>query len=347
MPGPTRLFAIATLLPAVLLLAGTLLGGPALWLGLFCMTLLAGTLDHLVARDASAGCEFPAGDGLSVVLGGFHFALLFSAVYALGRGSVLSPLEHAGVFLGVGVWLGQVSNSNAHELIHRSNRWLFRLGKWIYISLLFGHHTSAHPKVHHRFVGSHDDPNTAQLGESYYAFVARAWPEGFAAGRDMETALLARRNLRFAALHHPYVTYILGAVGFAGLALVLGGLFGLLWFVLLAGFAQLQLLMSDYVQHYGLVRRRIDPTRLEPVGPHHSWNAPHWYSGAMMLNAPRHSDHHAHPTKPYATLELGDVPMLPRSLPVMALIALYPRAWSRIMDKRAAKWRRPPAGTAA
>ena len=32
-------------------------------------------------------------------------------------------------------------------------------------------------------------------------------------------------------------------------------------------------------------------------------------------------------------------PMLPRSLPVMACLALWPRAWRRVMDPRVAKWR--------
>ncbi|WP_108484703.1 alkane 1-monooxygenase [Oceaniglobus ichthyenteri] len=344
-PDSARLFAIATLLPVLPLLAGAFFGGSAVWLGLLLMTALVYGLDHLVKRvnhaaPPDATGEFPTGNPLSLGLAVAHFILLFAAVHALGRGTSLSALQHLGLFMGVGLWLGQVSNSNAHELIHRTDRRLFRVGKWLYISLLFGHHTSAHRKVHHRFVASRDDPNTAQLGESYYSFLARAWPDGFAAGWEMEKSVLTRSGQKFAMLRHPYIAYILGAVGFMGLAVVIGGFFGLIWYVALAGFAQAQLLLSDYVQHYGLERRAIDPTRLEPVGPHHSWNAPHWYSGAMMLNAPRHSDHHTNPAKPYPALDLGeDVPMLPRSLPVMGMIALWPPAWRRIMDKRAKAWR--------
>lgn len=60
-----------------------------------------------------------------------------------------------------------------------------------------------------------------------------------------------------------------------------------------------------------------------------------------MLAAPRHSDHHAHPTKPYPALKMhaADVaPNLPYSLPVMATIALYPRLWRQVMDPRVAYW---------
>ena len=342
---PLRLFAIATLLPAVLLLVGALFGGPAVWLGLLCMTGLVAGLDHLIARVSATAPEggtgeFPNGDPLSIILAAAHVILLFTAVFALGRGSALSAAQHLGLFAGVGLWLGQVSNSNAHELIHRTDKRLFRLGKWLYISLLFGHHTSAHRKVHHRFVGSLDDPNTAQLGESYYAFFTRAWADSFSAGWEMEKSVLMRHGGTMAMRRHPYIVYGIGAVGFLGLAAFVGGFFGLMWFVGLAGFAQAQLILSDYVQHYGLQRRKIDPIRLEPVGPQHCWNAPHWYSSAMMLHAPRHSDHHANPSKPYTALTLDKyVPMLPRSLPVMAVIALYPPAWRRIMDNRARQWK--------
>ena len=73
----------------------------------------------------------------------------------------------------------------------------------------------------------------------------------------------------------------------------------------------------------------------EPVGTQHSWNSPHYFSSALMLNATRHSDHHAHPARPYPALALpGDAPLLPRSLPVMATIALVPPLWRRLMDPR-------------
>jgi alkane 1-monooxygenase len=60
-----------------------------------------------------------------------------------------------------------------------------------------------------------------------------------------------------------------------------------------------------------------------------------------MLNAPRHSDHHAHPARAYPALRLGAAdtpgrPVLPRSLPVMATLAMVPPLWRRMMDPRVA-----------
>jgi alkane 1-monooxygenase len=109
----------------------------------------------------------------------------------------------------------------------------------------------------------------------------------------------------------------------------------------LAFHAQVQLMLSDYVQHYGLTRRVLADGRLEPVGPRHSWNAPHWFSSALMLNAPRHSDHHAHPARAYPALRLPGpdaAPRLPWPLPVACTIALVPSLWRRGIGPHLARW---------
>jgi alkane 1-monooxygenase len=138
------------------------------------------------------------------------------------------------------------------------------------------------------------------------------------------------------------VFYILGGTAALIAALLLAGIKGLLIYLAIALYAQMQLLLSDYVQHYGL-RRHLQPNgKPEPMGPQHSWNAPKWYSSAMMLNAPRHSDHLIRPARPFTNLEITPqtMPLLPQSLPVMAVIALVPPLWHRVMDKRAARWQK-------
>lgn len=325
------LFAFATLLPALLIALAAVRGGVWGLLAVLSMTALVLGLDTLTARTADPAdpeAEFPAGTPLAVTLALGQLALVLLCVAALG-GGWLGPWEKAALFLASGLWLGQVGNANAHELIHRTRRSLRRLGIAAYVSVLFGHHASAHPLVHHVKVGSREDPATARRGESFHRFALRAWHGGFRAGLAAERA---RRRGRTT----PYVAYLGGAAICLILAALIGGAAGLLWYLALAGFAQMQLMMSDYVQHYGLSRAEVAPGKLEPVGPQHSWNAPHWYSAALLLNAPRHSDHHAHPARPYPALRnVGEAgPELPYSLPFMASIALVPRLWKRVMHPR-------------
>ncbi|WP_368184543.1 alkane 1-monooxygenase [Aestuariibius sp. HNIBRBA575] len=344
------LFAVISSLPVFLISIAAIWGGWWVLAAFFYQTALAALLDELVALTLSEDPdrEFPAADPLSVFLAVAHFWILAICIAALSGDTGLTLWEKIPLFLASGLFLGQVSNSNAHELIHRGARPLHRLGKWVYITLLFGHHTSAHPLVHHIHVATDQDPNSARKGESYYRFAKRAWIGSFVAGYRAETVRLARIKRR--KWHHPYILYLSGAGLMMALAYLGHGIPGLISLFLLAGFAQSQLLISDYVQHYGLRRTILANGKPEPVSDGHSWNARHWFTSSLMLNAPRHSDHHAHPARPYPQLRLtSEMPQLPRSLPVMATLALWPKHWKRVMDplvqhQQDAQIRQRPAG---
>ncbi|MVO16141.1 hypothetical protein GO984_09980 [Rhodobacteraceae bacterium CY05] len=222
---------------------------------------------------ATSDGAFPLADLLSIALVLAHFALLL-------------------IKMPVGLSMGQVSHPNAHELIHHPLRRMRRLGSLIYTTMLIGHHVSAHLRVHHPQVATRDDPNTARRGEEVYCFLLRAWLGSFRAGLRADDRLPTRKSVPATAWSHPYVGYCGGASFALILATVAGGAPLLLLYLLLTGYAQLQIFPVDCVQHYGLQSAMTGSGRVEPVGPGHSWNAPHWYSSAMMLNAPRHSDHH-------------------------------------------------------
>ncbi|WP_288997731.1 alkane 1-monooxygenase [uncultured Gemmobacter sp.] len=337
------LFATAATTPFLLLGLGVWAGGGWVWLGLGYMAGLTALLDRLtpwVAPDAPEGAEFPAADRLLALIGTAHLLAFPLAVWAIAGDSGLPLWARIALFLGFGQLFGQVSNPAAHELIHRGDRRVFRLGMAVYVTLLNGHHTSAHRLVHHRHVATPEDPNSARDDESFYQFLPRAYFGSFRAGLRAETA----RWKQTGGLN-PYVIYVAGGLACLGLGAVLAGWAGLFVWLLLAGYATAQLMLSDYVQHYGLRRRLLPDGRPEPVGPRHSWNAPHWFSSGVMLNAPRHSDHHAHPARPYPALRLpepDEAPWLPYSLPVCGAIALMPRRWRRMMKPRLAHWQAAP-----
>jgi len=340
-------FVIASLTPMALIALACLLGG--LWpaLALLYMTVFVSLADRLgpEALPEIEGAE-RAANRLSVTLGLAHLLLLPLGVWAIAAGPELSPSGGVLTGLALGLFLGQVSHPNAHELIHRPARGLRRLGVAVYVTLLFGHHASAHPKVHHVHVATDRDPNSARLGEGVYRFFLRAWLGSFLAGFRAETAARARRSSG-ARGPHPYAVYLGGAAATLAAAGLLAGWRGVAVLGALCAYAQAQLLLADYVQHYGL-RRSVDATgKAEPAGPQHSWNAPQWYSSSLMLNAPRHSDHHQNPGRHFPALRLDDrMPLLPRPMPIMAVIALVPPLWRRIMDRRARAWAAAPPGKA-
>ena len=329
-------FGLATLTPAALIGVGAFLGGGWVIAAVIYLTAMTSLLDRVIKKETAA--QTPSHDtALSVAIALAHFCLLPVVVWSLTN-PALSSLAKVGVFFAAGLWFGQISNANAHELIHRPTRALHRLGMWCYITLMFGHHTSAHVLVHHRHVATPADPNTSRKGESLYRYMIRAWVGSFRQGYLAEQARLDR--IGRPAWRNPYLVYVGGAALCLTTAFVMGGWPALWGYAGLCLYAQSQLLMSDYVQHYGLVRAIRDNGKPEPVCAKHSWNSPHWFSSIMLLNATRHSDHHAHPARHYPELRIpDDAPMLPRPLPLMASIALVPPLWRRIMDPRVERWR--------
>jgi alkane 1-monooxygenase len=336
-------FAVATLVPVPLLIAGALWGSPAAILTIVYITLVVFFVDQLAPADDTHAATARGADVLSAALALLHLPLLALAVAALAGRFGGDWGDRIAVFFAFGLWFGQVSNANAHELIHRSNRFLRGLGIAVFTSLLFGHHATAHLAIHHRYVATPDDPNSARRGEGFYRFWRRAWSGSFVGGWRIEANRLRQRQRPVWHLSNPYWVYLGGAVGWAGLSAILGGGAGLAGYLLLAVYAHSQLLLSDYVQHYGLTRARRADGGYAPLGVSHSWDAPHWMSALLMLNAPRHADHHAHPARPYPLLEEPDAtPRLPWSLPVMGGLALIPHLWRRVIHPRLDRLRSAP-----
>ncbi|EAQ04201.1 alkane-1 monooxygenase, putative [Pseudooceanicola batsensis HTCC2597] len=334
-------FVFATLVPVPLLVLATAQGGVVAWAVLAYLTIFTALMDHLLPanwRNLDAARAFPAAHGLSIALGVIHLFLTVIAIRYLGGPGGAEGWDVLPAIFAYGVYFGQVSHPNAHELIHRSGKEAVQLGKIVYTSMLFGHHASSHPKVHHVYVATPYDPNTALLGENFYRFFFRAWIGSFREGMRIESHDLRRAGRPWNG--HPYLGYVLGALAILLLAWLLAGAEGVGVLLAIAGLAQVQILLSDYVQHYGLERGELSDGRLEPVRAVHSWNSPHRVTSAMMLNAPRHSDHHMHPGRIYPGLQIDEetMPMLPRSLPVMAVVALFPRWWRRVMNPRILEW---------
>ncbi|MDG2464326.1 MAG: fatty acid desaturase, partial [Crocinitomicaceae bacterium] len=91
----------------------------------------------------------------------------------------------------------------------------------------------------------------------------------------------------------------------------------------------------NYVEHYGLVRKKLPMGRYERVQTHHSWNSNHIIGRIVLYELTRHSDHHFKPSKKYQILEnKKESPQLPYGYPTSILLSLIPPLWFRIMNSR-------------
>ena len=266
---PMMTFAFASLLPAFLLVLASGFGGIFPFASVLSITVVVFILDR-ISNAEPVEVSADSGHGLSLLIGVVHFVVLAMSIWGIAQAGHSSTLDRLLIFIGAGLWFGQVSNSNAHELIHRSSRGPRQLGVAIYCSLLFGHHASAHPKVHHVHAATDRDPNSARSGEGFYRFLTRAWLGGFHEGLLAESTARAGAKQVLSRWSHPYVGYTAGGVLTVSASLVIGGFTGLGALLAIAAYAQIQLFLSDYVQHYGLRRKMLEGGRPEPIGPCHS-----------------------------------------------------------------------------
>lgn len=273
----------------------------------------------------------------------FQMITLFGLIAYVGPSSDLGSLEKFGVFFGVGVITGTIGINYSHELMHQSSR----LERWfadvLLAMVLYSHFRSEHLLVHHRYVGTPRDPVTARYNEGFHRYYPRVLWQCWVSAFQAEQAKLARRKQAWTHRSNPFFRYWFLQAACVGMAALLGGVSGVVLFLVQAGVAIWQLELVNYIEHYGLTRRHLGEGKYEPVKPHHSWNAAHKASNWLLINLQRHSDHHYKPNRRFPLLQNyaeDEAPQLPFGYPVMTIAAMVPPLWRRVMNPKVRAWRR-------
>jgi alkane 1-monooxygenase len=246
----------------------------------------------------------------------------------------LSGVDKVGLALTVAMVSGIAINT-AHELGHKRaslERWLSRVAL---AQSGYGHFFIEHNRGHHVRVATPEDPASARLGESFYAFLPRTVIGSLRSAWELERVRLRRMDrpawsLRNDILGAWAMTVVLFAALVAGFGLVV---LPYLLIQAIVGFSLLEVV--NYLEHYGLLRQRADDGRYERTRPEHSWNSNSAASNVLLYHLQRHSDHHANPIRRYQALRhVDDAPQLPTGYAGMILLAVIPPAWRRVMDHR-------------
>ena len=91
----------------------------------------------------------------------------------------------------------------------------------------------------------------------------------------------------------------------------------------------------NYIEHYGLSRKKTESGNYERALPVHSWNSSHPIGRVMLFELSRHSDHHYLANKKYQILKHHhQAPQLPTGYPGSMLMALFPPLWFYVMNRR-------------
>jgi alkane 1-monooxygenase len=262
-----------------------------------------------------------------------QYASFIAGAWLITRGG-LPMADMLGIAISVGLVNG-IGIANAHELGHKKEtveRWLARI---VLAPTFYGHFYVEHNRGHHVRVSTPEDPASARLGESFWAFLPRTVIGSAQSAWHLEKERLARSGKGPWTLQNEVLSaWLMSVVLFAGMILMFGtAVIPYLLIQAVFGFSLLEVV--NYVEHYGLLRQKKSDGRYERCDPSHSWNSNHIVTNLLLYHLQRHSDHHANPTRRYQALRhFEESPQLPSGYASMVVVAYFPPLWRWLMDKR-------------
>ncbi|MBC7947327.1 MAG: alkane 1-monooxygenase [Chitinophagaceae bacterium] len=297
-------------------------------------------LSLTVRRNAEVHDEKPGAqpaDGYRYVALFFVPVLLSLTLFALYTiaTSPFDMISFTGLAISVGIVSGIIGFTLAHEFIHRFNPVDRFAGHLLLLQNNYLHYSIEHIWGHHVYACTSKDPHTARRDESFYQFLPRAVTYTFINAAQIERRRLDRKNHPFVSSRNRIILFLLLQLLVAILTIVLAGFNGF-FFLLLQSIVAIGLLhMTNYLQHYGLMRREHEGGQIEKVDAHHAWNSPGRKEGWSLFQLENHADHHMHPSRPYEQLlKHEESPEQPTGYAGMIVLALLPPVWFRIMNKR-------------
>ena len=246
----------------------------------------------------------------------------------------MGTLDFIGNTMTAGLISGALGINVAHEIGHRPeqyNQWVSRM---LLLPSLYLHFNIEHNRGHHKNVATPNDPATSRYGENFYAFWFRTVIGSVRSAWNIECCDVVRRGAPKYSFSNQMIQF--GIIQLAYL-IVIGIIFGPLAMgmaviVAILGFSLLE--SVNYIEHYGLVRKKLPSGRYEPVQEHHSWNSDHFLGRILLYELTRHSDHHFKATRKYQILRHFDhSPQMPLGYPGSMLMALFPPLWFKIMHR--------------
>ena len=235
-----------------------------------------------------------------------------------------------------GLFIGIMGTVPGHELVHRKkDKFDMFVGNWLLAMSWDCAFAVEHVYGHHKNVGLESDPATAKRGENIYAFIIRAIIKEQKDAWLIELDQLKRREIPFFSVNNRMLSGYLKSIMIMVVSFFIGGMNGMLIFLLCAFIAKSLLEVINYSEHYGLVR-----VPGEMVQPRHSWNSNSTMSSIYLYNVTRHSSHHEKANLKYWELRAYEgAPMMPQGYLTMLYMAIFmPYFFHSMMAKKLIDW---------
>ncbi len=247
----------------------------------------------------------------------------------------LQNYEFWGISISMGIFLGAMGINVAHELGHRDKAYERFMAKMLLLPNMYMHFIIEHNRGHHVNIATKEDPASARYNEILYFFWIRSVAMTYVSAWRLEAKRLNHEGKSFFSYHNEMIVFQLAQLSYLFLVWYFGGILLLFSAILIAVVGFLLLETVNYIEHYGLSRKKLENGRYERVQPWHSWNSNHVLGRLILFELSRHSDHHFKANRKYQVLRhFDESPQLPYGYPMSMLMSFVPPLWFAVMNPK-------------
>jgi len=240
-------------------------------------------------------------------------------------------------FVLITSFFAAVSIVTGHELFHHREMHNKVIGTLPACKLMYSQLIDEHLKGHHKTVATKEDPATSRKNELLYTFVVRSIYGSITNVWGYESEKITKQYGKDASLftrifYNKMTWYeILHATILYGVYYLLGWE-SLKFYLCYIVMALYWIETVNYIEHYGILRKKDENGVYESINKMHSWNQ---LSGAIIVRLQRHSDHHEHSFRPYQILRrMDEAPFMPFEYLHCYQLAAIPPVWFYVMNSR-------------
>jgi alkane 1-monooxygenase len=266
------------------------------------------------------------------------YAMLVLFLFSL-RQPHLQVIDYVGRMMSMGLLLGIFGINVAHELGHRANKFEQALAKALLLTSQYMHFFIEHNRGHHKRVATPNDPSSARLNEPLFTFYYRTIIYSYISAWKIALNDVRKKGGKMISWQNEMLCYTVIQIAFVvTISIAFGWLITLCYLVAAAlGIGLLETV--NYIEHYGLSRKEIEPGKYERAMPYHSWNSNHVIGRLMLFELSRHSDHHYMASRKYQILRHHDnSPQMPTGYPGMMILAQIPPLFFYVMHRQMKKY---------
>ena len=261
------------------------------------------------------------------------FSIFFLSLNLLLYSS--SSFEIVGIIASTSIMMATNGINVAHELGHRKSFFSRTCSKLLLMPSQYMHFYIEHNFGHHVNVGTAEDPATAKYKQSLYSFWITSVIGQYIGAWKLQLKLLKISKYKFFSIKNDMMFYVIFQLMFIYFIYFNYGITVTIYSLIISVISFLFLETINYIEHYGLSRKKDKNGRYERVKTIHSWNSNHVVGRLVLYELTRHSDHHFISSKKYQVLEsIDESPQLPYGYPTSILLSMVPPLWFKIMNPR-------------